>query len=97
MNLEEKVNELIGNNEKFMFAFADLKGLLQEKYSGFDYGLSIARKLDDGIIDGITAGPTGTYLQEYRDANTELSIAIHAVADMLSGMRPVCRDEILNI
>ncbi len=84
MKLEDKVHEVIGNNEKFIFAFADLKGLVHENYSGFNYGLSIARRLDNGIVDGIKTGPTGTYLQEYKDANSELSIAIKAVSKMLS-------------
>ena len=51
MNIEEKIRGVIGDPYKYIFALGDIKGLLDERYSGFNYALSIARKYDDEIID----------------------------------------------
>jgi hypothetical protein len=61
MNIETKINEIIGNKDNYIFAIANIKGLLGEKYSGFNYAISIARKLEDEIIDEISNGPTSEY------------------------------------
>lgn len=57
----------------YVYGFADMRGFLPEKYARFTSGISIARKLDDKVIDGITGGPTAEYLELYRSVNSELS------------------------
>jgi len=42
--------------ENFIYGFADLTGLLSMKFNGFNYGISIGRKLDDAIVDNISDG-----------------------------------------
>lgn len=58
----------------YVFGFADLKGLIHEKYSGFQYGISIGRRLDDDIINDIVEGPTLAYYHYYKQINLELSV-----------------------
>jgi epoxyqueuosine reductase len=57
----------------FIFGFADLNGLIDKKFNGFSYGISIGKKLDDRIIDKITDGPTIEYYNYYNRVNRELA------------------------
>jgi len=84
MNIETKINEIIGNKDNYIFAIANIKGLLGEKYSGFNYAISIARKLEDEIIDEISNGPTLEYLQNYKNVNAELLELIVNISNMLT-------------
>jgi hypothetical protein len=60
--------------ENFIYGFADLTGLLSMKFNGFNYGISIGRKLDDSILDNISEGPTMEYYYHYRKVNEELAL-----------------------
>ncbi|MCU0461209.1 MAG: hypothetical protein MUF36_04230 [Bacteroidales bacterium] len=57
----------------YIYGFADLHGLLNEKFRGYNYGLSIGKRLDSRIVDGIKKGPTIEYFNHYRKTNSELS------------------------
>lgn len=57
---------------QYIYGFADLTGLLDPKFEGFNYGISIGRKLDDSIVDPIIDGPTKEYLLHYKQINKEL-------------------------
>ncbi|MGC8778601.1 MAG: hypothetical protein ACP5Q4_07965 [Candidatus Caldatribacteriaceae bacterium] len=52
---------------------ASLAGLLGEVWDEYPYGISLARSLDDGIIDGIRNGPTIEYYNLYNAVNHELN------------------------
>jgi Uncharacterized Fe-S protein len=71
------VREIIKKNlippADFIFGFADLNGLIDKKFDGFRYGISIGKRLDDRIIDKITNGPTLEYYNYYNQVNKELS------------------------
>ena len=43
--------------ENYLYGFAELAGLLQKKFIGFNYGISIGRKLDYEIVDKIRIMP----------------------------------------
>jgi epoxyqueuosine reductase len=58
----------------YVFGFAGINGLIDNKYSDFKYGISIGRRLDDGIINEIVLGPTLAYYHYYRQINLELSV-----------------------
>jgi epoxyqueuosine reductase len=60
--------------EDFIFGFADLHGLIDKKFNGFYYGISIGKRLDDKIINGIKDGPTMEYYDHYHQINKELAI-----------------------
>ena len=71
--IEEILRKNLIPANQFIFGFADLRGLLSEKYDGFHYGISIGKKLDDKIIDNIKSGPTLEYYNYYKRINTGLS------------------------
>jgi epoxyqueuosine reductase QueG len=57
----------------FILGFADLHGLLEKKFDGFPYGISIGKKLEDKIVDGLEEGPTIEYYNHYCRINRELA------------------------
>jgi epoxyqueuosine reductase len=59
--------------QKFIYGFADLQGLLGNEFEGYSSGISIARKLDDTIVDRLIEGPTMEYYDHYNAVNTELA------------------------
>jgi epoxyqueuosine reductase len=67
------LKSILQPEEKFIWGFADLHGLLSEKFSEYNYGISIGRHLDNSIVDEISEGPTQTYFNHYKDVNTELT------------------------
>jgi epoxyqueuosine reductase QueG len=71
------IKEILEKNlipsEEFIFGFADLHGLVDHKFDGFNYGISIGKRLDDRIIDDIINGPTIEYYNYYKRINGELA------------------------
>jgi epoxyqueuosine reductase QueG len=71
------IKEILKKNlipsEEFIFGFADLRGLVDHKFNGFHYGISIGKRLDDKIIDDIKNGPTIEYYNYYHRINNELT------------------------
>jgi len=59
-------------SDEYIFGFANLEGLLPEKFKGYPYGISIGRRLDDRIADSIINGPTLEYLFTYEAINNNL-------------------------
>jgi epoxyqueuosine reductase QueG len=70
--------------ENYIFGFADLTGLLQNKFIGFNYGISIGRKLDYKIVDKVNNGPTPEYYSHYRQINKNLSLLTKKISDDLN-------------
>jgi epoxyqueuosine reductase len=72
------VKDIIRNNlipeEDYIYGFSNLHGLIDKKYGDFYYGISIGKKLDDKIIDGIKEGPTIEYYNHYNRINKELAV-----------------------
>jgi epoxyqueuosine reductase QueG len=69
----EKANVLKENVHEWgatKCGFADLKGCLPEKYEKLNYGISIAIRLSDAIIDEIDDKPTHIYFHHYRSVNS---------------------------
>ena len=48
--------------DNFIYGFADLTGLLDKKFGGFNYGISIGRRLDNAIVDKVFGSPTKEYI-----------------------------------
>jgi epoxyqueuosine reductase QueG len=69
--------------DDFIFGFADLRGLLPEKYSGYKFGISIGKKLDDRIIDNLGNGPTIEYFNHYNSVNRQLAEVSESIHDAL--------------
>jgi epoxyqueuosine reductase len=72
-------SHLIPSNN-YIYGFADLSGLLHKKFYGFSYGISIGRKLDDKIIDGIKDAPTIEYFHHYDEINKQLQVISEQIA-----------------
>jgi Uncharacterized Fe-S protein len=70
--------------ENYIFGFAELTGLLQNKFIGFNYGISIGRKLDYKIVDKVNNGPTPEYYSHYRQINKDLSLLTKKISDDLN-------------
>lgn len=71
------MNELkreIYNLGASIVGFADLKDCIPKEFDKYPYGISIAVKLDDKIIDKIKNGPTMEYSKHYREINDKLNL-----------------------
>ena len=79
------VNEIkqICPQEYYEIGYASLSGLLKPEYSKYKYGISLARKLDDQIIDQISNGPTDLYYALYCNINNELNMKIEVISNLL--------------
>ena len=78
--LEEIIKSHLIPADDFIFGFANLTGLLNEKFREYPYGISIGRRLDDPIIDRIINGPTLAYYHHYDEINNQ----IQAVSDKIA-------------
>lgn len=71
-----KVSEIIKSylvpSANYIYGFADLTGLLPSKFKAYSHGISIGRRLDNSIVDGIKHAPTLEYLNHYSEINKEL-------------------------
>lgn len=82
--VDEIVKKHLIPAENHIYGFSDLTGLLQKKFVGFNYGISIGRKLDYGIVDKVIDGPTLEYYSHYRQINKELSLLTHRISEDLN-------------
>jgi epoxyqueuosine reductase QueG len=70
--IEEILKKHLKPEEDYIYGFADLTGLLNSKFEGFNYGISIGRRLADQIVNSIIHGPTKEYYSHYKQINKEL-------------------------
>src|SRR5512133_2968352 len=83
-NIENIVRSHLLPAENYIYGFADLTGLLNEKFSGFSYGISIGIKLKNAIVDKVINGPTIEYYSHYKQANTDLYILTNKISAELN-------------
>jgi epoxyqueuosine reductase len=72
--VEEILERHLSPGSNYIYGFADLTGLVDKKFAGYNYGISIGRLLDNEIVDKILTGPTLEYYKHYRQINDELSL-----------------------
>jgi epoxyqueuosine reductase len=76
--MQHLISEIIRRHlipaEKYIYGFADLTGLLDTKFIGYNYGISLGRGLDYSIVENIIEGPTKEYYFHYRKINEELTL-----------------------
>jgi epoxyqueuosine reductase len=82
--LVQEIRHICGN-EDYEIGFASLEGLLGSLWLGYNYGISIIRKLDDEVINEITHGPTPDYYALYNAINNELNLKAMEVERLLNG------------
>lgn len=73
MDLIQVIEKLLIPEDDFIVGFADLHGMLDSKFNGFPYGISIGKRLNDSIVDNNRNGPTLEYFDHYRHINRELA------------------------
>ena len=79
MDPKQIIEQLIIPADDFIVGFADLHGMLDSKFEGFHYGISIGKKLNDSIVDSRLKGPTLEYFNHYRQINRELTDLTHKI------------------
>lgn len=82
--MREIIEHHLVPKEDYIFGFADLRGLLPKKYSEFEYGISIGKRLDDRIVDKLINGPTLEYFQHYNAVNKDLAELTTKICHSLS-------------
>jgi epoxyqueuosine reductase len=80
--IETLVRKQVGERD-FLVGFSDLLGLVEGPYAHLPFGVTVALRLDDGIVDGIVDGPTEEYLRHYQDTNRALDRITAAVVELL--------------
>jgi epoxyqueuosine reductase QueG len=82
--IDEIVRKHLLPAENHIYGFAVLTGLLEKKFTGFNYGIAIGCKLDNIIVDKIINGPTEEYYSHYRHTNEYLSAITKKISDDLN-------------
>jgi epoxyqueuosine reductase len=82
--LENIVKSYLLPAEDFIYGFADLTGMLDKKFEGYSYGISIGHKLDNNIVNKIKNGPTLEYFSHYRQMNEDLASLTKRISDDLN-------------
>jgi epoxyqueuosine reductase len=83
MKIENLIRKRIPNDGEHIWAFADLTGLLHQRFKGYDYGIVVGKKLDDSIIDSIINGPNIEYYNLYVNTNNYLAGMVKELAEDL--------------
>ena len=82
-DFDNVIKDVIPKDKDYLIGYADLQGLLPDKYLGLDYAIALGRRLDDNIIDSIVNGPNIEYYNHYNEVNKELSEAAHLVGEKI--------------
>lgn len=86
MNIQDLLQKRIADDGEHIWGFADLTGLLHERFKGYDYGIVVGKKLDDRIIDSVITGPNMEYYKLYVDTNQYLSGLVKELAEELMAL-----------
>ena len=73
MHIEDRIKAILPDENEYIFGFADLRNLLDEKFKGHDFCIVIGKKLDDTIMDSIADGPNMDYFDHYHEINRKLA------------------------
>src|SRR5664280_2473041 len=82
--IENIIRKYLLPAENYIFGFADLTGLLEKKFKGFNYVISIGLRLDSVIVKKIINGPTPEYYLHYKKANEDLALLTEKICAELN-------------
>jgi hypothetical protein len=82
----EIIRQIVPEDGEHIWGFADLSGLLHKRFKGFDYGISIGKRLDDRVMDSIILGPTAEYYDLYISTNAYLLNLVIEVSKAIEGL-----------
>jgi epoxyqueuosine reductase len=77
--VREIIEKHLVPRQDFIYGFADLTHIIDKSFGDFQFGISIGKRLDDKIVNGIYSGPTLDYYQHYRQVNIELAELSHGI------------------
>ncbi|MFH1336198.1 MAG: hypothetical protein ABII96_06745 [Candidatus Zixiibacteriota bacterium] len=72
-SIEDRIKAIVSDENQYILGFADLRGLLDEKFNGHDYAIVIGRRLNQKIMDSLADGPTREYFDHYHETNLKLT------------------------
>jgi len=72
-SIQDRIKAIVSDEDEFILGFADLRGLLDDKFKGHEYAIVIGMRLDDKIMDSLVDGPTREYFDHYNETNRKLS------------------------
>jgi epoxyqueuosine reductase QueG len=88
--MQDKIMEImrkrIPDDGWHIWGFADLSGLLHERFEGFSHGITIGKRLDDTIIDSVVKGPNVQYYDLYKQTNAYLADLVKVLAEDLESL-----------
>jgi epoxyqueuosine reductase len=84
--LVELIRKTIPDENQHIWGFSDLSGLLHERFTGYGYGITIGKRLDDRVIDSIIAGPTMEYWKLYNETNIYLADLVTGIAEKINAL-----------
>ena len=70
--IEKEIKSLI-DEENYLVGFADMTGLIPDRYKEHNYAIVAGKKLDNRVIDDLIDGPTMEYYNCYEETNRLLS------------------------
>lgn len=90
--IREVIEKHLVPKEDYIYGFADLTDLIDESFGNYQFGISIGKRLDNSIVDGIYNGPTVEYYQHYRQINVELALLAENISKDLkiAGIETFC-------
>ena len=90
--IREVIEKYLVPKEDYIYGFADLTHTLDESFGDYQFGISIGKKLNDSIVNGIFNGPTLEYYNHYRQINEELALLTLNISTELkkAGVDSVC-------
>jgi epoxyqueuosine reductase len=79
------IRSCVPQNGEWIFGFADLTGRLPAGLASCPFAVSLGRRLDDGVVDGIAGlGPTEAYYRQYIEVNQALNDLTAEIARALA-------------
>jgi len=83
MIVDDTIATAVPRNGLYIAGWGDLSTCIPEKFRETPFALSMGRKLDDDILDGILGGPTRAYFDHYHDVNRELDETARTAAGVI--------------
>lgn len=80
----ENVRNLVPDDGWHIWGFADLTGMLHERFKDFSYGISIGKRLDDAVMDTVVKGPNPPYYELYKKTNDYLADLVKGLSEKLA-------------
>jgi epoxyqueuosine reductase len=88
--MQDKIIEIIQkrlpDRDQHIWGFADLSGLLHERFRGYSHAITIGKRLDDKIVDSVKAAPNIEYYRLYKETNAYLLGLVTYLAGDISAL-----------